>query len=311
MSKICPNCSQPMGDDDKFCGSCGAKTEAVVPEAAQAEIPETPVTETPAVEAPAAEAPVAETPVTEAPAPEAAPVTEASVQPQINPAMQGYPQTAQPVYGANGAVAPAKKKGKGLLITLIIIIAVLVLGGAACVYFIFFNGGGYEKPIKAYFDYIASFSDEDLISAVGEDQLTYIVEKKNSSDMDTLRLGCERTKKVYDALGVNMKVENYEIKDEDKMDSDALDSFKDNFDGKLDVTDGYYVTVEYKVEGGGDLGLTGNQSEELSVLKINGDWCVSLKDTDISAFISLGEISDDDFDMYMNAYKNADSSSLE
>lgn len=311
MSKICPNCSQPMGDDDKFCGSCGAKTEAVAPEAAQAEIPETPVAETPAVEAPAAEAPVAETPVTEAPAPEAAPVTEAPVQPQINPAMQGYPQTVQPAYDANGAVAPAKKKGKGLLITLIIIIAVLVLGGAACVYFIFFNGGGYEKPVNAYLDYVTSFSDKDLIDAVGEDQLTYIVEEKNSSDMDTLRLGCERTKKVYEALNVTMKIDDIEIKDADKMDSDAIDSFKDNFDGKLDVTDGYYVTVEYDVEGGEDLGLTGDQSEELSVLKINGDWCVSVKDTDIAAFVSLGELSDDDFNTYMGMLSNSDASSLE
>ena len=310
MSKICSNCSQPMGDNDKFCASCGAQPEVAVEETAKAEIPATP--EAPAVDTPAAlvaEEPVA-APVAEEPAPAAPvaaePTPAAPVQPQIDPAMQGYPQMAQPAYGA---VAPAKKKGKGLLVTLIIVIAALVLGGAAAVYFIFFNGG-YKEPVENFFDYMESFEADDLIDAVGEEQLNYYLENKYDSDIKTLRLGLNRTQKMYDVLGVDIEVDDLVFGDADKINSEDLDMYTDDTDGKLEATDGYYVNVTYKAKGGDTLGLTGNQEDDITVIKINGRWCVSLLDNDISSFVAVGELSDDEFNSYLEMYKNMDESSL-
>ena len=116
MAKFCMKCGQALGDNSKFCPSCGAAIPAAqpAPQPPQQPTPAQPQTQRP--QAPAQQ-PQAQRP-------------QAPAQPQYAPRANAAPQ------------APAKKKGKGWLVALIV---VLVCASIATVCVLGFRDGGFFR----------------------------------------------------------------------------------------------------------------------------------------------------------------------
>ncbi len=325
MSKFCENCGTPLGDEDNFCASCGTKFNAVT-EPVEETVTE-PVSEE--VAEPAAE------PTTEpAPEPTAEPMTESEAEPSEQTVtdttdqpvadeknLYNTPRSTDPspfvAYAPNGATPeepvpsdntysevavggePVKKSGKGALIAILIIILVLLIGAGILIYFMFFSTGDCKESVEAYYEAQEELKFEDFRKATGDTALISIVEEENSSDIETFKVGCQRMQKIYQTTNVDVDVD-YEILDMNKISKDKLSDYNEN---SLVAEKGYEVDVSYTVKDE----LTGekeNYSETLTVIKFDGDWCVTDIADEIDDVIEIGELSDEEFETALDFYKN-------
>ncbi|MCD8328316.1 MAG: zinc-ribbon domain-containing protein [Ruminococcus sp.] len=210
---------------------------------------------------------------------------------------QPYPQ-GQPYYQAdpNGsygvpAQAPTKKKGNGLLITILIVILLLLIGAGILIYFIFFSSGGYDDAVEAYYEAMEDFEYDDFCEALGDTALIAYVEQGEGSDIQTFKLGCQRMASLYKQQYPDIDVE-YEILEVRKMSEDEVAEY-DEYGLKGEA--GYEVDVSTYTTGADD---NGSDSETLTVIRYDGDWCVMDLTSVVSTFIDYGELSDEMFDLY-------------
>lgn len=335
MSKICANCGAQLSDEDNFCASCGTKSEAIAETNAEPVVETTPEPITEPVPEEALE-PTVEA-ITE-PVAEETPSAEPVAEPQPESVEQGGTKTTEPpaaddknlyntprstdpspfvAYTPNNTKTPepvpsnttyaettfnqepAKKSGKGLLIAILIIILVLLVGAGILIYFLFFSSGNYKEAIEAYYEAQEDLEFEDFRKATGDTALIAIVEEKNGSDIQTFKLGCQRMQQVYNVTNIDLEVE-YEILDVQKMSKDDLEEFDDD---TLVAEEGYEVDVSYTVEDE-STGEKEENSETLSVVKFDGDWCVTNIIDAIDEVIDIGEFSDDEFETALEYYKD-------
>lgn len=336
MSKFCANCGAQLADEDNFCASCGTKSEPIAEATAEPVVETTPepVAE-PVIEE--ASEPAAET-TPETPASEEAPAAEPAAEPQTETVEQAVTETTEPpaadeknlyntprstdpspfvAYAPNNTAAPepvtssttysedtagpepTKKSGKGLLIAILIIILVLLVGAGILIYFLFFSSSDCKEAVEAYYESQEDIEFEDFRKATGDTALIAIVEDKNSSDIETFKRGCQRMQKLAKVMNTDVDYE-YEILDMQKMSKDDLEEYNN---GSLVAEEGYEVDVSYTVkdESSGD---RENYSETLSVVKFDGDWCVTDIVDAIDDVIDIGEFSDDEFEIALDYYKD-------
>lgn len=310
MSKFCENCGTPLGDEDNFCASCGTKFETVTepveeavtePVSEEATVPAAePMTET---EAEPSEQTVADT--TEQPAADEKNLynTPRSTDPSPFVAYAPNGTTPEPVSNGNTysetAVGgePVKKSGKGALIAILIIILVLLIGAGILIYFLFFSTGACKEAVEAYYEAQEELKFEDFRKATGDTALISIVEEENSSDIETFKTGCQRMQKIYQTTNVDVDID-YEILDMNKISKDKLSDYNEN---SLVAEKGYEVDVSYTVKDE-STGEKENYSETLTVVKFDGDWCVTDIVDAIDDVIEIGELSDDEFETALDVY---------
>ncbi len=210
---------------------------------------------------------------------------------------QPYPQ-GQPYYQAdpNGGYgvpvqAQPKKKGNGLLIVILIVILLLLIGAGLLIYFIFFSSGGYEDAVEAYYEAMEDFEYDDFCEAMGDTALIAYVEQGEGSDIQTFKLGCQRMGSLYKQQYPDVDVE-YEILEVRKMSEDEVAEY-DEYGLKGEM--GYEIDVSTYTTGADD---NGSDSETLTVIRYDGDWCVIDLTSAVSTFIDYGELSDEMFDLY-------------
>lgn len=324
MSKFCENCGTPLGDEDNFCPSCGTKSEAITE----------PVEET--VTEPVSEEttePAAEPTTEPAAQPTAEPISEteaeSSEQTDTDPTEQpaadeknlyNTPRSTDPgpfvAYAPNGTapepvpsgntfseaavgVEPVKKSGKGVLIAILIVILVLLIGAGILIYFLFFSTGDCKESVEAYYEAQEDLKFEDFRKATGDTALISIVEDENSSDIETFKVGCQRMQKIYQATNIDVDID-YEILDMHKISKDKLSDYNEN---SLVAEKGYEVDVSYTVKDE-STGEKENYSETLTVVKFDGDWCVTDIVDAIDDVIEIGELSDDEFETAIDFYND-------
>ncbi|MCC8191485.1 MAG: zinc-ribbon domain-containing protein [Ruminococcus sp.] len=210
---------------------------------------------------------------------------------------QPYPQD-QPYYqadpnGGYGAPVQAqpKKKGNGLLIVILIVILLLLIGAGLLIYFIFFSSGGYQDAVEAYYEAMEDFEYDDFREAMGDTALIAYVEQGEGSDIQTFKLGCQRMGSLYKQQYPDVDVE-YEILEVRKMSEDEVAEY-DEYGLKGEM--GYEIDVSTYTTGADN---NGSDSETLTVIRYDGDWCVIDIASVVGTFIDYGELSDEVFDLY-------------
>lgn len=307
MSKFCSNCGAQLEDNSNFCTSCGAKSEPI-------ETPQ-PIVEPKAdtIEEPVSE-PITE-PTSEQPeateenaVPDTEQVAESTVEPANASPFVAYtpndtaalePAPSNAAYSENTVEPePPKKSGKGVLIAILIIILALLIGAGILIYFLFFSSAGCEETVEAFYEAQEDFEFEDFKEAIGYTTLVTIVEDKNSSDIETFKTGCRRMKTVYETSNIDVDYD-CEILSMNKIDKDKLDNYdKDS----LVAQKGYEVDVSYTVKDD-NTNESSTGSETLTVIKYDGDWCVTDALDAIDSIISIGKLSDDDFTAALEYYE--------
>lgn len=295
MSKFCSTCGAQLEDDNNFCASCGTKSEPI----------ETPQPAAEPIDEPAAEQPEAtEENAVHAANQAAEPADEpANASPFVaytpNDTTAPEPAPSDAAHSENTVCPePTKKSGKGVLIAILIVILVLLIGAGILIYFLFFSSSACKEAVEAYYEVQEDLEFEDFKKATGYAALTAIIEDKNSSDIQTFKLGCQRMQQIYKKTNIDLDVE-YEILDMQKISKDDLEKY--NIDSLI-AKEGYEVDVSYtvKLESTGD---KESRSETLSVVKFDGEWCVTDIVDDIDNIIPIGELSDDDFTAALEYYE--------
>lgn len=321
MSKFCVNCGAQLSDGDNFCASCGTKSEPTAEPAAEPVIEETVNPAAEPISEPAAEQ-VPESSAEPEPETIEQPVEETAEQPAADEKnLYNTPRSAEPgpfvAYAPNNTktpepvtsnitypetnlnLEPAKKSGKGLLIAILIIILVLLIGAGILIYFLFFSSGDCREAVEAYYDAQEEPEFEDFRKAIGDTALIAIVEEENGSDIQTFKLGCQRMQKICREMNVDVDID-YEILDMQKMSQDDLEDYNED---TLIAQEGYEVDVSYTVKNE-TTGEKEDHSNTLTVVKFDGDWCVTDIVDDIDEVIDLGELSDDEFETALDYYKD-------
>ncbi len=189
--------------------------------------------------------------------------------------------TAYAAPEASDAGATTPKSGNTATYIRIGIVAVIAIIVIALVV-VFFGGHdkddkddietkpSYETPIDNMFEGLEKKDSDKFLSAYPK----FISDRVEDwyGDFD------DHMDDMYDSLvddyGKNIKI-SYKVIDKKKINKDNLEYYEDDimymFDEKVDVSAGYEVEIETKIKGKDD---EEEDDMDLTILKIDGDWCI-------------------------------------
>ncbi|MBR6101304.1 MAG: zinc ribbon domain-containing protein [Ruminococcus sp.] len=254
MSKFCTTCGTPLDDNATFCTNCGTPQGSSAPNAA------------PQQGAMNMGAPAGGTPATQAAA--------AMKDKLANIDMSGF-KTA---LSKENLKNPLKNKYTiitlsvigVLVITLIVILLVILLGG------------GYKKPVDKLCKALETGEGKYYVEAMTKAQAEYYEEAydiEDSKKYDSLEEYYDekiskKTEKLEDEYGDKISV-SFSVEDKEELTESRLKSikktFKDTYDTKVDVTDGYSLLLSMTWKGSDD---EEDGAAYVDVVKVDGDWVV-------------------------------------
>lgn len=226
---------------------------------------------------------------------EAEPVAQAVIeQPQAN-------ETILDKFKANANAEGIKKltanpnftKYAGIgAVALVVLILIIIL----CSVF----SGGYAKPVEKMYKAVQNKDGDLMMECYSEYEIDYMADRYDMSKKDIQKYYKESAKTLYDFIkeeyGRDFKIK-VSVEDKEKIDKDDLKDIEEilqiKFDKKkLEVTKGYVLDCDFEIKGDDD---EDTESEEVLVLKIDGEWCItSLLDADDDFGDILEDLEDDD-----------------
>lgn len=140
--------------------------------------------------------------------------------------------------------------------------------------------GGYVKPVEKMYKSIANKDGELLMECYSEYEIDYMADRYDMSKKDIQKYYKESAKTLYEFLkeeyGRDFKIK-VSVEDKEKIEKSDLKDIEEilqiKFDKKkLEVSKGYILDCDFEIKGDDD---EGTESDEILVLKIDGEWCIT------------------------------------